>query len=89
MKDHLSSTETGVFRDTITMTTKGLHNNIDRWALDLKPVLMEREKSEEEEDGGRGTCETGGMEYGGKAGRCIDSDARDVLMTRSPRAKEE
>jgi hypothetical protein len=50
MKDHLSSTETGVFRDTITMTIKGLHVNIDRWALDLKPVLMEPERSEEEED---------------------------------------
>jgi hypothetical protein len=50
MKDHLSSTETGVFRDTITMTIKGLHANIDRWALDLKPVLTEEEKNEEEEE---------------------------------------
>jgi hypothetical protein len=39
MKHHLSSTETGVFRDTIDKTITGLHDNIDRWALDLKPTL--------------------------------------------------
>lgn len=52
MKDHLSSTETGVFRDTIDKTTTGLHNNIERWALDLKPTLTlnEQEIPEEEAD---------------------------------------
>ena len=50
MKDHLSSTETGVFRDTIDKTIKGLQDNIDRWALDLKPTLETDEQEEEADD---------------------------------------
>jgi hypothetical protein len=53
MKDHLSSTETGVFRDTIDKTINGLHDNINRWAVDLRPTLTtdEQETCEEEADG--------------------------------------
>ena len=48
MKDHLSSTEAGVFHDTIDKTIKGLHENIDRWAMDLRPALKEQDTYEEE-----------------------------------------
>lgn len=50
MKDHLSSSETGVFRDTIDKTIKGLHDNINRWAVDLKPTLTTDEQNACEED---------------------------------------
>lgn len=52
MKDHLSSTETGVFRDVIDKIIQGLRINIDGWALDLRPALKtdEQEASEEEAD---------------------------------------
>lgn len=52
MKDHLSSTETGVFRDVIDKIIQGLRKNIDRWALGLRPALNtdEQEASEEEAD---------------------------------------
>jgi hypothetical protein len=53
MKDHLSSIEKGVFRDTIDKTIKGLQNNIDRWALDLKPTL----ETDEQEIGEEGVDE--------------------------------
>ena len=49
MKDHLSSTEKGVFRDTIDKTIKGLQNNIDRWALGLEPSLETDEQEIGEE----------------------------------------
>ena len=49
MKDHLSSTEKGVFRDTVDKTIKSLQNNIDRWALGLKPSLETDEQEIGEE----------------------------------------
>ena len=49
MKDHLSSTEKGVFRDIIDKTIKGLQNNIDRWALGLEPSLETDEQEIGEE----------------------------------------
>ena len=50
MKDHLSSTEIGVFRDTIDKIIQGLRVNIDGWALDLRPKTDEQEACEEEAD---------------------------------------
>lgn len=51
MKGHLSSTEKGVFRDTIDKTIKGLHVNIDKWARDLKPTLETDEQESDEDEG--------------------------------------
>jgi hypothetical protein len=50
VKDHLSSTETGVFRDTIDKTIKGLHDNINRWAVDLRLTLPTNQQEAPEDD---------------------------------------
>lgn len=44
MKDHLSSIEKGVFRDTIAKTIQGLRDRIDKWAVDLRPTLKTEEQ---------------------------------------------
>lgn len=50
MRDHLTSTETGVFRDVIDKTIVGLRNTINAWASDLRPALNIEEQEVDEEE---------------------------------------